>query len=464
MARRQIQAKTLLWEALSADLFLFARMCGFYPTWQQWQLFDAVMRGERSIAVKSGQGPGKTTASAILGLWLALRNKGAKVLVVAPTLTQAKETWLSTAKKLMLNADPRVRQFFDFSETGVGIRLKDYSQKTWGILLRGAGGKVEAAQGQHDENMHIIFEEASGISAEITEQYEGTLSNPNAIFLKIGNPNSRNCPFFDCFNKDKHSWETFTWNAEHTPESKWYTHKKDRNLAEKYGKDSDPYRIRVLGEFPHTEPNCLLSFEDMEPCMEDSLQMKLMAKTDEHGLLPKRFGMDFARFGGDENTIFQRQGYSILQWGFWPHTEPADVVDRSFEMQREYAWSNNDTLYIPDACGIGQGLMHMFHRANKNVFEFQNQLNASNHQEYDDIITEAWFEFAGMAKAGGIYIPQDSRMIEQLTTRRYYFTKQGKMCLESKKEYTKRGYDSPDRAEGCILSFYPHASAGMQIA
>ena len=42
------------------SILAFCRAMGFKPTWQQKQLLDAVQRGIKKIAVKSGQGPGKT--------------------------------------------------------------------------------------------------------------------------------------------------------------------------------------------------------------------------------------------------------------------------------------------------------------------------------------------------------------------------------------------------------------------
>lgn len=463
MARTSRRARQFgdFYSAISNDIYKFAEACGMKPTFQQRQLLDAIMcavRGDggRRIAVKSGQGPGKTTASGLVCLFLLIQEPYTKVIVTAPTMRQCKDVWLAEVKQTLRMADPKLRQLFNVTGTGIGIC--GHKPNEWGCLLMTAT-KSENLQGQHRKNMHLICEEASGIPRELIEQFKGTLSNPNAIFLQIGNPNTRDCVFFDCFNSQAHRWVTYTWNAEETPASEWFDPQRNKDLEDEYGRDSDIYRIRVLGEFPYADPNCVMSSEDIMKVMDKSLLLPSV-----RALSSKRqFGMDFARFGGDESVIFRRQGNALVEWWFGARVDPNRVVDRAFRMQHEAGWSNKECIFIADAGGMGQGVMANFHDAGRRVIEFHNQ-GKPTARDYENKITQAWFNMAKMVRSGHCYIPRDNILLKQLSSRQYFTNKKGKLVLESKDEYTKRGHDSPDRADAAVLAMWNDVEVGAHIA
>lgn len=468
MVARQRRSKAarqfgVLYEQVSEDIYKFCQAMNFEATHQQSQLLDAVQlasigKGDTRIAVKSGQGPGKTTTSALVGMWLSLIDPFSKVVVTAPTMRQCKDVWLAECKQLMRRADPRLAELFKFTGTGYGVC--GYPKDEWGCLLITAT-KAENAQGQHRKDMHLIEEEASGISREIDEQFKGTMSNPNAIVLKIGNPNTRDCAFFDCFHSLREMWDCFTWNAEETPASEWFDPARNKQIEEEYGRDSDVYRVRILGEFPHADPNCVLSSEEVQAVMDRRLMVPASKIVRPTGEQIRQFGIDLARFGGDENVIMRRKGNAILEWTFAAHQDPNDTVDQAFEMQDRAGWSDRDTIYVFDAGGIGQGVAGNFHRARKRVVEFHFG-GRSGKRDYENKITRAWFQMAKVIRGEGpCYIPFDHRLLQQLSTRQYFTTRKGKLVLETKDEYMKRGHDSPDRADGCVLAFWEqHAGEG----
>lgn len=438
------------YEQISNNIFEFCKALNFTPTWQQAELLRAVQAGHRRIAVKSGQGPGKTTATAIIGLWRVFRYVNSLVIVTAPTMRQCKDVWLVEARRRMENANPMLKQFIKITKTKIEIGGKP----DWGVKLVTAT-REENAQGYHEAHMTVIGEEASGIPRDLVTQFKGTLSNPDSLFILIGNPNTRDCAFFDCFNSQRDLWHCITFNAEETPAS-IVDPRRNWELAEEFGKDSDVYRIRVLGQFPHSDPGCVMSSEDLELCAKtDMIEMSRMHRGKEFGGgRAHQFGIDFSRFGGDESTIYQRNGNAIIHWERYAHTDPSDVCDVAFRLQADHHWRNEDCNYVADAGGMGQGIMHRFYKGNKNILEFHNGGRAIDSQQYADKITEAWFHMSRMVRETRCHIPNDNRLIQQLSTRRYYTNRKGKLILETKDEYMKRGYTSPDRADGCVLSFY----------
>jgi len=443
-----------LYRAIKHDIFKFIELLNFKPTPQQVELFKEVQKGSKRIAVKSGQGTGKSASSGVVGLWRLLRSPDSLLVTTAPTMRQCKDVWLAELRRTLEKADPAIQKLVEITASQVRV----IGRPSWRCELVTAT-KPENAQGKHNPNMTIIVEEASGVQRSIIEQYEGTLTNEDAMMLMIGNPNTRDCGFFDCFNSQRHMWATFTFNSEKSP---LVSKENIAYMAQKYGVDSDVYRVRILGEFPHSDPNCILSAEDLEACQNtDMLELAQASKF-------RGFGLDFARYGSDESALFQRTGEAVTDWRFFQKTEPDSVVDVAFKWQLETHWNNNECWYIPDSVGLGGGVMHKFYNAGKQVFEFGSHRKAYDRQ-YEDMATEAWFGLAAKVKARRWHLPRDNRLIQQLSNRQYYVLANGKVCVESKDEYKKRMANvveeggSPDRADAMVMCAYDQVTAHSQI-
>lgn len=449
-----------LYAKAAENIFFFCELLGFQPSPQQCQILQAVQDGHRRIAVKSGQGPGKTACSVVIGLWRSLRTYMGLTIITAPTMRQCRDVWLKEARLWHSKAHPAFQKLINITKSKVSIA----GDPDWGVLTVTAT-KEENAQGYHQASLTVIAEEASGVPREIITQFKGTLSNPDSLFLMIGNPNTRDCAFFDCFNRQRHKWHCITLNAEESPPH-IVNPARNKELEEEFGRDSDVYRVRVLGEFPHTDPNSVISSEELEKCVGDATHMykhvvRERSKTD--NTIAKQISLDFARFGGDENTVFRRSGNAIVEWKYFAHTEPARVVEYAFRLQAEAGWKDSECWYVGDAGGMGQGLMHKFHDAGKRILEFHNGSVAVKSTEYENRITEAWFMFAKRVKAGLAHIPDDNQLFQQLCGRKYFTTKKGKLVIETKDEYMKRGNNSPDRADGLVMAFYDEITAKGNI-
>lgn len=462
MSTRILRVFEAKYRSLTSDIYKFCDALNYEPSWQQRELFDAIMTGYLKIAIRSGQGPGKTRALAVIGLFRLAQRPYSKLVVTAPTMQQCKEAWLGEVTILLRNADPVLQQMFQVTSTTIGVCGQ--KAKDWGAILR-TSATTEGSQGQHREDMDIICDEASGVDRGIIEQYKGTLTNPGGMFIMAGNPNTRDCAFFDCFHLQRHMWKCIHWNAEETPESSWFSHQRNREFVEEYGRDSDAYRIRVLGEFPLQDPNCVMSEEMVMAVMGDPALMQKCVRMGRMGTGEpvRQFGIDFARFGGDESTIFRRSGYHVAEWNRFSHVDPTYIVDKAYHMQLMASWPDTNTWFVPDAGGMGQGIMHRFYQAGKNVVEFHSQGKALK-RDFDNRITQAWFHLAKLVRTRNCSLPKDGLLASQLATRRYFTTKKGKLIIESKEDYKKRGYPSPDRADGCVLCFWDSVEATGNVS
>jgi len=448
-----------LYREIRDDIFAYCRYLNFQPTKQQAELLELVQEGHMRIACKSGQGPGKTATSVIIGTWRPLRYRDGLTVVTAPTMRQCKEVWLREARERFEHAHPLIKQAFEITRSRITIM----GRKDWGVVLATATNP-ESLQGFHNDSLTFIAEESSGIGRDIIETIEGTLSQPTGdmLFLQIGNPNARDSSFFDCFNRDRRHWQCLTFNCE---DSERVSKEHCEYMADKYGIDSDVYRVRVLGQFPLTDPRCVMSSDLLEKCTK--INMLYAARQGLSGVgnrerPAKQFGIDFARFGSDESTIYRRSGMAVVEWKRFSHVDPNDVTDYAFRMQKRAGWTDEETLYVADAGGMGQGCMKKFHDAGKNIIEFHNA-GVSSSIDYDNKMTEAYFKFGENAEKGYIRIPNDVELIHQVTNRQYTTTKKGKLILEAKDIYMNRGHDSPDRADGLMMCFFEQSPMGRVI-
>jgi phage terminase large subunit len=458
-----------LYERWRKDIKLFAlEGLNFHYTWQQEELFDLVQKEtdaplrkrKKRIAVASGQGPGKTAASNVVGLWRCLRYPDALCVVTSPSMRQCKQ-WIDETKRLMKNAHPILRRFVQVFDTMVRIN----GVKIWGIRTATAT-RPENLQGIHELRLTFIADEASGVSRKIMETIKGTLSNPDALFLCIGNPNTTDCEFYDCFTTFREQWHCLRWNAEHTARD--YPHivspQRNQAIADEYGEDSDVYKIRVKGEFPSQDPNNVMGIDDLLYCTRTSIRG--CASNTEIMPIQKAFGLDFARFGQDSSVVARRVGLAIVGFKVFNKKDPREVVDYAFQQQYEHNWKNGDCWFIPDAVGMGQGVVHSFHESGKQVYEFQSHASPFDGEMFANQISEAWFFVRSLVREHICHIPNRPRLLKQLSTRQYYTDRKGKIVIETKDEWRERleTEESPDEADALVQAFYPHVGEVARVA
>ena len=445
---------------IRSDIFKFAgRGLNFEPTWQQADAMRIVQnethlpieKRKKRLAIKSGQGPGKTTVANILAWWRAFQDVDALTVVTAPSMRQCTDVFMAEGRRLLERADPMLKHLIEIMNTRVEIA----GRRTWGVWSATAS-RPENLQGYHQENLTFIEDESSGVPRPISEQIKGTLSNPNSLYIRIGNPNTTDCDFHSCFTSQRHLWHCLTFNAEDTARD--YPHivhpSRNRAIELEYGRDSDVYRVRVLGEFPRQDPNSIMALDQLEACTRTNIVG--CARITEVLPTAQTISIDFARYGSDESIIVRRSGLAVVEFKRYVKVDPREVVDAAFRMQHDAGWTAANTYYIADAGGMGQGVMHSFHESGKNIYEFHTGGRPADSGMYADQMSEAWFNLRTLVREGLCHIPNDARLLQQLSTRQYYTDRKGKLKVETKDEWRKRMEldESPDRADALVMAFY----------
>lgn len=469
--------RTVKWEqmlpAIQEDIFELCYWLRFNPTPQQRRVLEVAQRGDLRIAVKSGQGPGKTTCSSIISLWWGLQDLNVRNITTAPSMKQCRNVWLSEVRERMSKAHPLLRRYIKVTSSTVyfgGFVRGQPRHKNWRCELLTASS-AEAFQGQHNKRLNAIVEEASGVAGEIIEALKGTVSNVQSewqedaaegAILMIGNPNHRETEFHRCFDFRESNWTKITMDAEESP---IVDPKKLIEHAIEFGVDSDFYRVRVLGEFPAVDPTGIINPDDVDAAFECDVRQ---AVTNPHLQGQRQIGIDLARQGGDETVVYRRFGGCIVEWHKWAKNadfEPAHAVRWAFRKQVEAQWHNWQTLYVFDAGGIGQGVYHLFEEAGREALPFHTQHKATQPMVYGNRMTEAWFQLANLLREGRVRLPEDRLLREQLITRRYEFNKDGLLLVEPKDKYMKRtDMPSPDRADALVMAFYQSGYTDSRVS
>lgn len=287
------------------------------------------------IAVKACHSVGKTFNIARIIESMMSRFNFIKIISTAPTFRQVHDLlW----KEIHTAYDNKPAYF----------RRGKLSQVSWWIdsetFARGFSpaksvksevgqGTDSVFQGYHAKYMLVVvFDEATGVLPQIWEQAEGLLpSGARTLFIAIGNPTSRNCNFFKCFND--RAWKTFSISCFDSPnlkaagiqsiddilkEVEHINGLNDEDALERlfsypcpvsylintrwviekaieWGVTHPLFLGKVLGDFPGADTDSLFSEEDVKAAQERNIDIEKETTA--------FVGLDVARFGEDKSVL-----------------------------------------------------------------------------------------------------------------------------------------------------------------
>ena len=216
--------------------------------WQS-QVLSMIASKDR-VAIRSGHGVGKTTLLAWVVLWWISTRTPCKIPVIASGESQLRDVvWPELGKWHSRMPAPMRR---DLILTGERLVQTAYEGEEPGFAVARVASKdkPEALQGFHSPHLLVVGDEASAIENVAFDVLTGALSSAKSKMLLAGNPTRLEGYFWDAFNRSGvvERWEKLQVNAETIPRAQGHI----EDIVARYGKDSNAYRIRVLGEFPTT--------------------------------------------------------------------------------------------------------------------------------------------------------------------------------------------------------------------
>ncbi len=393
----------------------------------------------KKVAIRSGHGVGKTAYLSWLILWWLCTRHPAKVACTAPTSHQLKDVLWSEVKKWHGKMPKELRDMITINETRIEIKGLD----NFAVARTARRDQPEAFQGFHSENMLFIVDEASGVEDIIFEVGQGAMSTKGAKTVMTGNPTRRSGYFFEAFHTARKFWETFKVSCEDVP-----TVDKDfiEEMKEKYGEDSNVYRIRVLGDFPDSEDDVVIPMHLVESAVHRDIETLSSAAV--------IWGLDVARFGSDRSALAKRQGNAITEpiksWQGKDLMQLCGIVKAEYDKTHE---NYKPKMICVDVIGLGAGVVDRLRELGLPVYGVNVAEVPSVGKRYLKLKDDLWWHMREWFEARDVKMPEDKELIAELCTPKYNFTSNGKLKIESKDEMKKRGVASPDLAEAMMLTF-----------
>jgi hypothetical protein len=474
----------------AGDPLAFVReVLGEVP-WAAQQRVLLAVRDHPRTTVRSGHGVGKTWVAACTALWWVYSHRPSLVLSTAPTARQVESLLWAEINRLWKRAKLplpgrclHTKLEASLDQTGIGLTTTE----------------PERFAGWHCRSLLVIVDEASGVPDRLFEVIQGTLTSAHCRLLLIGNPTRSSGCFWNSHHKG--DWHRLKISAFDTPNFRVSDEQRatsdesesesDRTSSlvtrhsslpcpwlvtpewvearrKEWGEDSDPFRVRVLGEFPRSSSDALIRLEWVEAAERRSDEQRVTsdeAATDSslvtrHSSLPIVLGIDVARYGDCETVVALRRGCLVAAIWAWHGADLMHTCGRILELAREHA----PARIVVDAVGMGAGLFDRLLEIQREGRElpgcelvaFQSGTPPWDPEKHYSRRDEAYMALRDRLRDGDIAMASHwSALVGQLCSLKYGFTSRGQLKIESKDDRRRRGEPSPDWADAVALAFAP---------
>ena len=419
-------------------------MLGVEPWERQIDILQAMAREPR-VTVRSCNGAGKTICAAWCALWYLFSRPGSIVVTTAPTGHQVKNLlWR------------RIRQAFADSKTPLPGRCQTQQidcGADWYAIGMATDEEVNF-QGPHSAaGVLLIGDEASGLKEWMFQAMSGSMTEPGAKQLLIGNPNDAAGSFYESHK----AWpvsQRFHISALDVPTHVLRADWKDEIAAE-FGADSPVYQVRVLGEFPDQGEDRLFPMSLVEAARLRELASDTQAAV--------TVGVDVAYQGGDESVAYVRRGGQVIDAAYWRGFNTLESAGKVTPLAKGHGASMVNVDIIGYGAGCKDQLTVNFQGSKTAVNGVNVGEAARDKERFFNRRSELFWGLRQRFVDGDISIPEsDNLLMDQLLTLRFTYTPRGQIKVASKDEIRKdrpanAKWQSCDRADALMLAF---ATAG----
>ena len=425
---------------------------GVEPLPYQAEFLDAIASGERKISIRSGHGTGKSTAASWAMLWYFLMHYPNKVVVTAPTSSQLFDALFAELKRWINELPESLQNVLNVKSD----RVEHMSaQSEMFISARTSRAETpEALAGVHSEHVMLVVDEASGVPEQVFEAAAGSMSGHSATTIMLSNPTRSSGTFFESQTRMADSWWTRRWSCVDSP---LVSDEFVQEMRERYGEESNAYRIRVLGEFPLADDDTIIPYHLIENATHRDVQIDEESTT-------VVWGLDVARFGTDKTALCKRQGPVVSEIMAWQGLDLMQTVGRVVAEYEALPPSRQPKQILVDSIGVGSGVVDRLRELGLPVRGVNVAEAPSMGDTYLNLRSELWFKTKAWLEDRSCKLPKNEKLIAELSSIRYSFTSSGKMKAESKDEMRKRGLTSPDLADALCLTMASDAATALSGA
>ena len=424
---------------------------------------DMKERSEKlGINIMSGRGTGKDAFAAWAIMWFLPLFERAKIPCTAPTGHQLNDIlWAEIGKWINHSKERHHEEARRFGATEAEIATGRYdgfvaTHLVWQsekVFVKERGGQEwfaiprtcnvkgtekeqsETLSGFHEDFLMAVIDEASGVPDAAFRPLETTLTGKCNFILAIYNPTRSTGFAIEGQYGDSNRWITLRWNAEESEITNKALH---RDLETKYGRDSNPFRIHVLGLPPRADADTLIPWD----WIQDAVDREITPLPEDAVLL----GVDVGA-GGDKSVITVYQGGKMHELERHNTKDTMELV--GWVVQKFDAWEAKAVMI--DVIGVGKGVYDRLKEAEVKAHAVDVRRSPRNDERFHKLRDELWWRLRERFEKGTISIIKDQDLIDQLGAIKYKPDSTGKIKVESKDEYKKRGMGSPDEADSLML-------------
>lgn len=410
------------------------------------------------LSIKSGHGVGKTCFLSIVILFVLLTSgDDVKIPVVANSQDQLRDGLWPELAKWKERLPEGIRDWIVWEKERVFIAHSP--EGCFAVRRTASKHRPEALQGMHAKTILIVLEEASGIPEETIEAGAGTLSTPGAALIAVGNPTRPNGYFFKTHRNPqmRAMWDTMTVSSADVPRARGHVD----DIIATYGRNSNAYRVRVLGEFPEHADDTVIALGNVSAAIGRDVKRS--------NVFPI-WGVDVGRHGDDATVLAKRGGNTLLGVPkVWRNMDGAQVAGRIIAEYEATPNADKPKRINVDVIGVGYSVYDFLRQPGSPVRSIVKGINVSeapaNSDQDRKLRDELWFMGAKWFADLTCCIPKDlakgdqkaqaiiDQLIIELTSATFDFDANGKRVVERKKDMKHRLGCSPDHADAFLLTF-----------
>lgn len=410
----------------------------------------AERRGQQvtRISIRSGHRVGKTCALAFVFWWWHCTRFPQKSMISAASAPQLFDALVPEIKTWYLRLPKTWQDVFEVQAEGVRHRASP--DESFASFRTSKAEAPESAAGIHAEHVLYLNDEASGIPDAVFEAQIGSFADPHVLYILAGNPVRRNGFFYET-HQHLGGWDLFKVSALDTPR---VGQALIDEAYERYGEDSNAFRVRVLGEFPLADEDAIIPFELTEPAL-----TRYVLPT----MTQPIWGVDPAGLGRDRSAVAKRKGNVLM--------EPVkaylglNTMQLAGRIYREYLDTRKDeqpSEICVDSIGIGMGVADRLRELGLNARSINVSESPAMGDRFVSLKPELWwkarewFETKGVALGGrkDDTAWADPELARELNQQCFDTTSNGRIKLTGDKRIKGK---SPDLADAFILTFAAEA-------
>jgi len=347
-----------------------------------------------------------------------------------------------------------------FTWTKSRIYANDFPE-TWFLSARSYSKSAnEEEQGRTLSGLHSDFiayfiDESGDMSTTVLKSAEQGLTNCKfGKIITAGNPTSHTGMLHFAGVEDAENWHviSISGDPEDPDRSERVSLEHAQNMIDKYGRDDAWVMAYILGRFPKTAINTLLTPEEVRKAIARGMASDLNSVLYEKS--QKRLGVDVALYGDDKTVIFPRQGLRAFSPVCMRDTAsigeaPSMIAARVLLAKKDWG---SELEFIDCTGGYGDGVVNYLIDGGADPIRVNYSSKASKEEMYANKRTEMYFELRDWIRRGGI-LPNDEELVKELSAPTYTL-RSGKLALEPKDKIKEKIKRSPDKADALAQTFY----------